>query len=208
MVLKGFIKGTSCLRDTLQTLPSMQLHQAEGLGQQLPAGAKSSLVHQEANASRHNDADFGRTTCRTKAIQRSSSSAGESWLSAREISGVTQKIGSGLSLSYLLDDKAKLDRSKCNQSLSLQDKTQDIFSPPRLILFFCFSMRMQPKHLDFFQRKERGKSVWRWRGRREPAINVQHSTAVLHKMEPSSNQLSVRPVSQKKQLDLATLVLL
>lgn len=61
---------------------------------------------------------------------------GKGQLSAREISGLTQEMGSGLSLSYLTDDKAKLDRNKRNRSLSLQDKTQGISSPQWLILFF------------------------------------------------------------------------
>lgn len=90
--------------------------------------------------------------------------AGEGWLSAREIRGLTQKMGSRLSLSYLPDEKAKLDGNKCIQSLSLrlQDKTQGVSSPYWVILFFRFLMRVQPMHLDFLQRKGIEESVQRW----------------------------------------------
>lgn len=72
--------------------------------------------------------------------KQSKGSAGQGWLSARESNSQTQMMGSALTLSYLLDDKAKLDRNKCNQSLSLrlQDKTQGISSAQWLILFFRF----------------------------------------------------------------------
>lgn len=150
---------------TLQTLTRMWLFQRT-------EGAASNLFCQEKMLLGI-IALTGRTTGRTKVIKWSSSSAGEGWLSARQTSSLKQKMGSVLSLSYLPDDKAKLDGNKCNQSPSfrLQDKTQGTSLPQWLILFFSFLMRIKPVHPDFLQRNGIGESMW-W-GRKEPAINVE-----------------------------------
>lgn len=62
---------------------------------------------------------------------------------------------------------------------------------------FCFQvLDADTSNVSVPPPKKRNRSVKSWQGRRELGINADRNTAVLHNLEPGSNQLSniaVRP---------------
>lgn len=75
-------------------------------------------------------------------------------------------------------------------------KTKHRASPHPSGLFHFQVLDADTSNVSVHPPKKRNRSVKNWQGRREPDINVNRNTAVLHNLEPGSNQLSdiaVRP---------------